>query len=115
MSGALSRQSLAEQSLRAEDQDNHKKRKGHEIAQLIGRRNAEPIEKKRRPHRFDDAEKEAAEHRAGNIAYAAEHGGAEGLDARKKAHVEIDLLVDEAIKHATDAGHRGAQHKGEDD
>src|SRR5262249_20786348 len=115
MSGSLPRQSFAEQSLRAEDQDHHEKREGDEVAQLIGRRNAEPIEKERRSHRFDDAEKEATEHRPGNIAYAAEHSGAEGLDAGKKAHVEIDLLVDEAIEHAADAGHRGAKHKGEDD
>src|SRR5262249_23488790 len=91
MSGALLRQGFAEQPLRAEDQDHHEKREGDEIAQLIGGRNAEPVEEKRGPDRFDDAEKEAAEHRAGNIADAAEHGGAECLDAGKKPHIEIDL------------------------
>src|SRR5262249_32837886 len=56
MSGALPGQGFAEQSLRSEDQDHHEKREGDEIAQLIGRRYAEPVKKKGRPDRFDDAE-----------------------------------------------------------
>ena len=31
-----------------------------------------------------------------------------------EARIEIDLLVDEAVEHAADAGHAGAEHEGED-
>ena len=33
----------------------------------------------------------------------------------RKPDIEIDLLVDEAVEHAADAGHAGAEHEGEDD
>ena len=67
------------------------------------------------PIELDDAEKEAADHRARYVADAAEHRRRERLDARNEARIEIDLLVDEAVEHAADAGHAGAEHEGEDD
>ena len=88
-------------------------REGDQVAQLVGRRNAEAVEEQGRADRFDDAQKHAADHRAGNVADAAEHRRAERLDARQEAHEEVDLLVDEAVEHAADAGHAGAEHEGE--
>src|SRR5690348_16993546 len=63
----------AEQALRQEDQRDRKHREGGDV--LVVEREVG------RPHRLDQADEDAADHRAGQRADAAEHGGGEGLDA----------------------------------
>jgi hypothetical protein len=65
-----------------------------------------------RPQRLDQANRKTAQHRARQRADAAEHRGGECLDARDKAHVEIDQAVIEQIHQAGDGGERGADHEG---
>ncbi len=45
---------FAEQALRPEHQHHDEKREGHEVAQLVGRGNAEAVKEQGRPDRFDD-------------------------------------------------------------
>src|SRR5690242_12007179 len=46
------------------------------------------------PERLDDAEEYAAQHRAGQVADAAQHGGGKGFQAEQEAHVVVrDAVV----------------------
>src|SRR6202171_6388015 len=70
----LRRQLLAEQSARPEDERQDQDREHRHFGPLVG--------DAPRRHRLDDADDEAAEHRARDVADAAEHGGGEGLQPR---------------------------------
>src|SRR5882672_11012138 len=111
--GSLLRHALAKDPVRPEDQDHDEEREGDEIAQLIGRGDADAVEEEGGAHGFHEAEEEAAEHGAGDAADAAQHGGAERLDARREVHEEIDLLEDEGIEDARDTRHGAAEREGE--
>ena len=58
---------------------------------------------------FDHAQQQAAEHRALDVADAAEHGRGERLEPRREAHEEVDLGVVQADQHAGGAAERGAE------
>src|SRR5271154_7183996 len=62
--GSLFRHALAQDSMRTEDQDHDEERESDEIAQLVGRGNADAVEEKRGAYGFDEAEEKAAEHGA---------------------------------------------------
>ena len=68
-----------------------------------------------RPEHLDEADQEAAEHRAGQRADAAEHRGGEGLDARHEAVGEIDDAVVDDEHHPRDCGERRADDEGDRD
>ena len=68
-----------------------------------------------RPHGLDQADQQAAEHRAGQRADAAEHGGGEGLHARHEAVGEAHHAVVHQVHRAGDGGERGADHEGHRD
>src|SRR5690606_25253305 len=61
-----------------------------------------------RPQRLDEAQEQAAEHCAGDVADAAQDGGGEGLQPGYEAHVVIDDAVVDAPHHAGCTGHRTA-------
>ena len=74
-----------------------------------------PSRNKGGPMEPHDPEQKATKHGPWNAADPAEHGCAECFDPRQEAQIEIDLLVDQAVEHATDAGHSSAQDEREQD
>src|SRR5262245_10745169 len=108
-------QGLAEKPLRPEHENQNQHGERYEIAQLIGCSDADTVEKQGRADRLDHAQEESARHGSRNIADSAQHSGAERLDARQETREEINLFVDEAVEHAANARHAGAEHEGEDD
>ena len=68
-----------------------------------------------RPQRLDQADQQAAEHRARQRADAAEHGRGEGLDAGHEAVGEVTDAVVDQEHHAGDGGERGAHDEGDRD
>ena len=59
--------------LRTEDQHHDQQGEGDQVAQLVGRGNADAVEEQRRADRLDHAEEQPAEHGARDVADAAEH------------------------------------------
>src|SRR4051794_20343692 len=64
---------------------------------------------------FGDAEDEAAEHGAVDVADAAEDGCGEGLEAHQEAHAVVDAAVLEAVGDGGDGGEEPADGEGDDD
>src|SRR5919108_1154630 len=77
---ALPRHALAEETRRPEDEDEDKHREGHHVLQLAHGRDPQARQEQDGPDGLDLAEEDAAQHRARNVADAAQHGGREGLD-----------------------------------
>src|SRR2546422_7322227 len=76
---------LTEQARRAEHQHEDQDDKGPHV--LVSR----PQRKVLRRHHLDDAKHEPAQHRAGDVADAAQHRRGEGLEAGDETHAEVDL------------------------
>ena len=91
---------------RPDDEDDDEDGEGDDVPQLVRAGNAVAGEEQVRPDLLEDAEHEAAEHRADDVADAAEHGRREGLDAGDEAHREEDLAEDERVEDAGRAGQR---------
>jgi hypothetical protein len=64
------------------------------------------------PERLDQAEQDAADHRAGEVADAAEDRGGERLQAGQEAHRVLDRAVVGGVHHPGQRGERGADHEG---
>src|ERR1700687_2155315 len=97
----------AENAGRQEDQHDHQDREGGDVLVFdreIGR-----------PERLDEPDEQAADHRAGQRADAAEHRRRERLHAGDEADVEIDHAVIEQVHDAGDGGERRPDHEGERD
>ena len=60
---------------------------------------------------LDEADEDAAEHRAGDAADAADDRGGEALQAREEAHQVVDLAEEQAEHHACRAGERRADEE----
>src|SRR5579883_1927465 len=97
----------AQQSGRAEDQHEDEDREGGHVLVFHGEIAG--------PHRFDQADEEAAQHRPRQRADAAEHRGGERLDAREEADEEIDHAVIEEEHQPCDGLERASHDEGDGD
>ena len=64
---------------------------------------------------FGEAEDDAAEHGAVDVADAAEDGGGERLEAHEEAHAVVDVAVLQAVRDRCDGGEEAADGEGDDD
>src|SRR5688572_33408186 len=97
---------LAEETSGPEDQEEDQHREREDVLVLRAERAAGEQRQVGRGERLEQAEDEPADHRAGNVSDAAEHGGGEGLQSRNESRVRIDETVLHAEEHAGGAAHR---------
>src|SRR5712691_3423474 len=93
----------AEQALGQEDQRDGEDREGGDVLVVDG--------KIGRPHGFDEADQEAADHGAGQRADAPQDRGREGFHARGKAVIEIHHAIIHEVHGAGDSRQRRTDHE----
>src|SRR5687768_4191968 len=93
------RYSLAQQTLRAEHQDEDE---DGERPDVLPRPAAERRRRVGGGHDLDHAEGEATEHRPVDVADAAEHRRGEGLETGDEAHPEVHLTEPQAVRQSGD-------------
>src|SRR5205814_8365469 len=92
---------FSEQARRAEEKDGDEDHEGDGVAVI---REAAAADE-----RFDDADGQAADDGARNIADAAEDGGDECFQSGHDAHERIDLRIRETIENSGDGSQRRAE------
>src|SRR5207247_2759610 len=104
---------LAQQALGSEDEDHDEHREGEDVLVLGAERAARQQRQIGGREGLEQAEHEAADHRARNIADAAEHGGGERLQPGNEPGVGIDQPVLAAEHYAAATPTRAADPKEE--
>lgn len=85
---------FAEQAGGLEHQHDDQHDEGEDVLVMAAEEAAAQVADIARPQRLDDAEQDAAGHRAGEVADTAEHGGGKRLEAEHEAHLVMrDLIV----------------------
>src|SRR5882762_5332445 len=97
----------SQQALRQEDQRDGEDRERRDVL-VIDREVG-------RPHGFDQADQQSADHGAGERADAAEHRRREGFDAGHEAVIEADHAVIHQVHGAGDGGQGRPDHEGDRD
>ena len=80
---------FAKQPRRPEHQHDDQHDEGEDVLVVAAEEAAGQVADVARPQRLDQAEQHAAEHRPGQVADAAEHGGGEGLEAEHETHLVV--------------------------
>src|SRR3989454_5119718 len=91
---------LAQQALGSEDEDHDEHREGEDVLVLGAERSPREQGQIGGGEGLEQPEHEPAEHRAGDVADAAEHGRGEGLQPRNEPGVGIDQSVLDAEQDA---------------
>src|SRR5437762_5412421 len=91
---------LTEQALRAQRQDENEHDEGEDVGVVAAQHPAGELADVAGAERLDQAEQHTADHRARQVADAAEHRRGEGLQTRQKAHRVLHRAVGRRVHHA---------------
>src|SRR3989344_1527906 len=111
VSGALDH-ALAEKTRRPDDQHQDQYEKGEDVLVMAAEKSAGQRSDVTGAQTLDHTEQQAAQHRPGDVADAAQHRGGESLEPEHEAHVVMRQSVISAEHDARHRRQRGTNHEG---